>query len=494
MKVIFIVILAVILAIALFTSASVSVIKLFAQTQTLPKCIDPTGNNRPCMMVISTLPAPTNSIQCQETTGQILPCLYATQTLSNGQQVVVITVYVPPTFLFSPAGVVKVVISENKITEIIRKEPRSIGMDVPSSLCRGIQGVHGCIVFLPGGPGQPPFPIYLTPLPPGPHTAAFRLGWFYGNTGSDYYNPYPLGSNYWLAFNLGLNQGFKASTPYTNCEHFDTCPYPKYDPTKDPKYKPQLLPTPCVSPQGIDICSKTTTSPLGLLVPSHGNISQADNFSSATLLPPTSTNINTTDNLGKGGHATSCINNCTTSTSPTSSCSTKTGSCSQLQQQQHTAAYLQALNSGLPNPYKLGTKDYEHYQAGLDARRLNTGAVAGIATLSGTNGNSNNPQLTSKKCPDGSIIPTKDKCTTTSKQTNPSSSSTGPSSSSSPGGNLPTQSGGSSIGGSGGGSPGSNGDSSSSVGSSSSGSGSGGSGSGSSSSGSGESGNSGPKA
>ena len=180
----------------------------------------------------------------------------------------------------------------------------------------------------------------------------------------------------------------------------------------------QLLPTPCVSPQGIDICSKTTTSPLGLLVPSHGNISQAGNFSSATPLPPTSTNINTTDNLGKGGHATSCINNCTTSTSPTSSCSTKTGSCSQLQQQQHTAAYLQALNSGLPNPYKLGTKDYEHYQAGLDARRLNTGAVAGIATLSGTNGNSNNPHSTSKKCPDGSIIPTKDKCTTTSKQTN----------------------------------------------------------------------------
>lgn len=136
------------------------------------------------------------------------------------------------------------------------------------------------------------------------------------------------------------------------------------------------------------------------------------------------------------------------------------------QQQSHTAAYMQALNSGSPNPYKPGTKDYEHYQAGLIARQQNSGAAAEILTPNG-NVNNNNPPLT-KKCPDGSTIPIKDKCP---EQTNPSSLSAGSSTPSSPSGSLSPPSGGSNSGGSGDGS-----------GSSDSGSGTGGGSRGSSSS------------
>jgi hypothetical protein len=378
-------------------NGSAITMSVFAQTRTqpdtLPICTDPTGQNLPCFMVISTLPPPANAIHCQESSGQILACSYATQTLSNGQGVMVITVYVPASFVLSQ-GIVKVISHENKVTRTIREEPRGIGIGMPSPVCRGIQGIHGCIVFLPGAPGQPPFPIYLTPLPPGPHTAGFRLGWFYGNTGSDYYNPYPPESKDWLAFNFGLNQGFNASTPYTNCEHFDTCSYPKFDPTKDPRYKPQLLPTPCVSPEGIDYCSnRATMNPLGLLLPSHGNSSQTEsivgNHSLPSISTPLITNVSNTQTGGKKeAHVASCANNCTSTSHTIEDCSTSpnlTACRHQNQQQQHTAAYLQALNSGSPNPYKPGTKDYEHYQAGIAAREQNKG---GGASSGNTNNNS----------------------------------------------------------------------------------------------------------
>lgn len=84
-------------------------------TATLPNCTDPTGQNLPCMIVLSTLPPPSNAIQCQETTGQILSCSYATQTLSNGQQIVVITVYVPVNYVFS-SPTIKVVIHKTETT------------------------------------------------------------------------------------------------------------------------------------------------------------------------------------------------------------------------------------------------------------------------------------------------------------------------------------------------------------------------------------------
>src|SRR5436853_7378998 len=55
----------------------------YAAPQTLPSCTDPTGQNLPCMMVIPTLPPPPNALQCQENSGQLLPCSYTTQNLSN---------------------------------------------------------------------------------------------------------------------------------------------------------------------------------------------------------------------------------------------------------------------------------------------------------------------------------------------------------------------------------------------------------------------------
>jgi hypothetical protein len=93
--------------------------KVQAAGSTLPTCTDPTGQNLLCMMVISTLPPPTNAIQCQEPSGQTLPCSYATQNLNNGEQVVVITVYVPANYVFTGYGpwtVVKQVVHETKTT------------------------------------------------------------------------------------------------------------------------------------------------------------------------------------------------------------------------------------------------------------------------------------------------------------------------------------------------------------------------------------------
>jgi uncharacterized membrane protein YgcG len=88
-----------------------------ATIQKLPTCMDPTGQNLPCMMVISTLPPPPNALQCQETSGQLLPCSYTTQNLSNGEQIVAITVYVPASYVFTGYGpwtIVKQVVHETK--------------------------------------------------------------------------------------------------------------------------------------------------------------------------------------------------------------------------------------------------------------------------------------------------------------------------------------------------------------------------------------------
>jgi hypothetical protein len=89
-------------------------------TQTLPSCVDPTGQNLPCIMVISTLPPPPNAVQCQETSGQILACSYATQNLSNGEPILVITAYVPVNYVFAGYGpwtVMKQVVHEPTSTK-----------------------------------------------------------------------------------------------------------------------------------------------------------------------------------------------------------------------------------------------------------------------------------------------------------------------------------------------------------------------------------------
>src|SRR5438445_4275992 len=97
-----------------------------AAPQTLPSCTDPTGQNLRCMMVISTLPPPPNALQCQETSGQLLPCSYATQNLSNGEQIVAITVYVPVSYVFTGYGpwtIVKQVVHETK-TRIVQESQK----------------------------------------------------------------------------------------------------------------------------------------------------------------------------------------------------------------------------------------------------------------------------------------------------------------------------------------------------------------------------------
>jgi len=99
-------------AILLTTAGSATII---TKAQSLPSCTDPTGQNLQCMIVISTLPH-ANALQCQETSGEILSCSYATQVLSNGQQAVVITVYVPPNFVFSSPTQIKVVVHTKTVT------------------------------------------------------------------------------------------------------------------------------------------------------------------------------------------------------------------------------------------------------------------------------------------------------------------------------------------------------------------------------------------
>ena len=106
-----------ILALVIFMIIGSTTSMSYATPQTLPSCTDPTGQNLPCMMVISTLPPPPNALQCQETSGQLLPCSYATQNLSNGEQIVVITVYVPASYVFTGYGpwtIVKQVVHETK--------------------------------------------------------------------------------------------------------------------------------------------------------------------------------------------------------------------------------------------------------------------------------------------------------------------------------------------------------------------------------------------
>jgi len=90
----------VILSVAALISESTATMNVYA-IQTLPTCTDPTGQNLPCIMFISTLPPPTHTLQCQETSGQIFKCTFIVDKLSNGNRIVAITVYVPANFVVS---------------------------------------------------------------------------------------------------------------------------------------------------------------------------------------------------------------------------------------------------------------------------------------------------------------------------------------------------------------------------------------------------------
>ena len=94
------------------------------------------------MMVISTLPPPVNALKCQETSGQLLPCSYATQNLSNGEQIVVITVYVPASYVFSGYGpwtVVKLIVHETKTRIVHEPCPKGQTLDPKTNKCVDIK-------------------------------------------------------------------------------------------------------------------------------------------------------------------------------------------------------------------------------------------------------------------------------------------------------------------------------------------------------------------
>jgi uncharacterized membrane protein YgcG len=105
------VVMSVLIGLILITSGSASTMRVYAAT-ILPTCIDPTGHNLPCVMFISTLPPPKHTILCQETAGQIFKCTFIVDKLSNGNEVVAITVYVPANFVFNSPTVIKVIVHE----------------------------------------------------------------------------------------------------------------------------------------------------------------------------------------------------------------------------------------------------------------------------------------------------------------------------------------------------------------------------------------------
>ena len=330
--------------------------KVNAAGSTLPTCTDPTGQNLPCMMVISTLPPPVNALQCQESSGQILSCSYATQNLTNGQEVMVITVYVPPGFVFSP-GAVKVVVHETEKT-------------VTSKV------IH---VYCPLFTSCPP--------PHQEHTADFLAGYGLGSQDGS------VG-----VYDLAAACEGKTGTAFEHCSvgykdaYVTACHQSKFGcgdgPTTCP---PGESSKDCSVPQPEKVCA--ANSPVGgpnpcqstpIPSPNPGCITPrgAPPCGNESLLP--------TLGGGKGSGSTCSAGNCTSGTTPLVDCTKNPGDPSCQQQQHHTAAYLQALNSGSPNPFKPGTKDYEHYQAGLDARQQN-GGVNGPSTSASTPSNPTGP-------------------------------------------------------------------------------------------------------
>lgn len=146
--------------VAALVTGSPATTMVFAVSQSLPSCTDPTGQNLPCLMVISTLPPPANAVQCQESSGQILPCSYATQNLSNGQEIVVITVYAPPNYVFAGYGpwtVVKIIIHETK-TRIVHVCPDDQILNHTTHKCVQDKCPPGQVYNPTTGKCEPPIP------------------------------------------------------------------------------------------------------------------------------------------------------------------------------------------------------------------------------------------------------------------------------------------------------------------------------------------------
>jgi hypothetical protein len=131
-----------IFSIAALISGSTATMNVYA-IQTLPTCTDPTGQNLPCIMFISTLSPPKRTLQCQETSGQIFKCTYSVDKLSNGNRIVAITVYVPANFVVSGTESFRVV-----------KVRVTVSVHTTYSCQKGyhdviIDGIHECVPNAP---------------------------------------------------------------------------------------------------------------------------------------------------------------------------------------------------------------------------------------------------------------------------------------------------------------------------------------------------------
>jgi hypothetical protein len=292
----------ILIGVILITSIS-AVTHVFAVGQistTLPTCTDPTGQNLPCMMVISTLPPPPNAIQCQETSGQILPCAYATQSLSNGEQIVAITVYVPANYVFTGYGpwiVVKQVVHETKTRVVHVPEcPKGQTLDPKTQKCVDI-------TYCP-----PPKGYHLDPktqkcvpdnCPPGqvynPLTGKCEPGKCErADAGAKTDLDIDL-----KTIDCDINDPNEhGKTPQLPCEHPDADA--KTDPDTNLKTKDCDL---------SDANEHRTT-------PSTSPVCNSPNYN-GTCLPTNNMTIAASGGSGKG---TKCVNNCTTGTTPPIDC------------------------------------------------------------------------------------------------------------------------------------------------------------------------------
>jgi len=132
------------MALVLVTSGSATT-SVYAATpiikpqQTLPNCIDPTGHNLPCVLFISTLPPPSHTISCQETSGQVFKCTFIIEKLPNGSKIVTITVYIPTN------TVVKQIQSIHVVRLNVRVSIHTISDCEKDSHVVIIDGLHDCV-------------------------------------------------------------------------------------------------------------------------------------------------------------------------------------------------------------------------------------------------------------------------------------------------------------------------------------------------------------
>jgi len=246
-----------ILALAIFMVSGSAATKSYAVTQTLPSCTDPTGQNLPCIMFISTLPPPKHTIQCQESSGQIFKCTFIVDKLSNGNRIVAITVYVPANFVVSGTESFRVV-----------KVRVTVSVHTTYSCQKGyhdviIDGIHECV------PNAPE------------HTPEYLIGLKYGIMDGQ----------------VGIYDLAAACGKYRGAA-FDHCSF---------GYRTAYV-TNCLDSK-FDCGDGPTTLP--------GSTSHASIFTATT--PTSGSNFTIPASGGKGSGST-CVGNCTTGTSSPVDC------------------------------------------------------------------------------------------------------------------------------------------------------------------------------